>query len=109
MQARSDLTTLEIERAKALDSVSLDLHTALDAVAEASKIVDALEGTAGQAERLLRMAEQGYAFGVKTRLDVDDAQLNLMQAEGNLAQARRDYIVSVATLRYVMGVIGERS
>ncbi len=109
MQARSDLTTLEIERAKVLDSVSLELHTALDAVAEASKIVDALEGTAGQAERLLHMAEQGYAFGVKTRLDVDDAQLNLMQAEGNLAQARRDYLVSVATLRYVMGVIGEGS
>ncbi len=109
MQARSDLTTLEIERAKTLDSVSLELHTALDAVAEASKIVDALEGTAEQAKRLLRMAEQGYEFGVKTRLDVDDAQLNLMQAEGNLAQARRDYLVSAATLRYVMGVLGEES
>jgi len=106
MQTRSDLTSLEIERAKAIDSVSLELHAALDAVDESYRIVEALEGTVEQAGRLLEMAEKGYEFGVKTKLDVDDAQLNLTQAEGNLAQARRDYLVAVATLRYAMGVIG---
>jgi outer membrane protein TolC len=69
--------------------------------------VTALAGTAGQAERLVSMAEKGYEFGVKTRLDVDDAQLNLSQALGNLARARRDYLVAQAALRRAMGTLGD--
>ena len=63
--------------------------------------------TFDQADRLLRMAEKGYEFGVKTKLDVDDAALNRMQARGNLAHARRDYQVALVTLDWVRGTIGE--
>jgi HAE1 family hydrophobic/amphiphilic exporter-1 len=38
---------------------------------------------------------------------VDDAQFNLTQAKGNLARARRDYLVAQVTLQYVMGTLGE--
>ena len=51
------------------------------------------------------MAEKGYEFGVKTRLDVDDAELNLVQAQSNLAKAKRDYIVGQANLDWVMGIL----
>jgi outer membrane protein TolC len=50
---------------------------------------------------------QGSEFGVKTKLDVDDAALIRMQARSNLARARRDYLVALATLDWVMGTIGE--
>ncbi len=109
MQAKSDLTTVEIETEKRREAVALEVKTALDAVRESAEIVAALGGTVGQAERLLAMAEQGFELGVKTRLDVDDAQLNLVQARGNLARARRDYLVSRVNLDYAMGVLGERS
>ena len=52
-----------------------------------------------QAERLLYMAEKGYEYGVKTKLDVDDAQLNLVQARGNLARSKRDYLVALGQFR----------
>ena len=65
----------------------------------------ALSDTVKQAERLLSMAEKGYEFGVKTKLDVDDAQLNLTQAKGNLARARRDYMVASVTLEWVKGTL----
>jgi HAE1 family hydrophobic/amphiphilic exporter-1 len=65
----------------------------------------ALSDTVKQAERLLSMAEKGYEFGVKTKLDVDDAQLNLTQAKGNLARARRDYMVANVTLEWVKGTL----
>jgi HAE1 family hydrophobic/amphiphilic exporter-1 len=42
---------------------------------------------------------------VKTRLDVDDAQLNLSQAEANLARAQRDYLVARVTLEWVKGTL----
>ena len=51
------------------------------------------------------MAEKGYEFGVKTKLDVDDAQFNVNEAKGNLARARRDYSVARVTLEWVMGTI----
>jgi len=70
--------------------------------------VKALSSTVGQAERLLYMAEKGYEYGVKTKLDVDDAGLNLVQAKGNLARAKRDYLVASVNLERAKGALGER-
>lgn len=106
-QARSDLRTKELEAAKLMDSIALEIRTACDAVKEAADIVSALGGTVRQAERLLQMAEKGYEFGVKIRLEVDDAQLNLLQARSNLARAQRDYRVAVVNYDWAMGVAGE--
>ncbi|MGZ8458892.1 MAG: TolC family protein [Candidatus Deferrimicrobiaceae bacterium] len=106
-QAKSDERTLRIDEAKLLDSIALEVRGAVDAVRESGEIVKALSGTVTQAERLLMMSEKGFEFGVKTRLDVDDAQLNLTQAKGNLARARRDYLVAQVTLQYVMGTLEE--
>ncbi len=107
VQATSDLRTKEIEAAKLLDSISLDVRTTNDAVWEASEIVQALTGTVKQAERLLKMAEKGYEYGVKIRLEVDDAQLNLLQARSNLARAQRNYKVARVEYDWAMGVAGE--
>ena len=106
-QAESDVRSLRIEEAKLADSIALEVREAVDAVREAGEIVKALSGTVAQAERLVAMAERGFEFGVKTRLDVDDAQFHLTQARGSLARARRDYLVAQVTLQHVMGVLGE--
>jgi len=79
----------------------------VNAVREAGEIVNALAGTVEQADRLVTMAEKGYEYGVKTRLDVEDAQLNRNRALGNLAGARRDYLVAGAALRRAMGTLGD--
>jgi len=107
-QAKSEVATLKIEEAKLKDSISLQVRDAVNACREAEEIVKALAGTVKQAERLLFMAEKGYEYGVKTKLDVDDAELNLTQAKGNLAKARRDYSVARVTMDWVMGTIGEK-
>lgn len=106
-QARSDLRTRQLEEAQQLDAVSLEVRTAGYGVTEAEQIVKALTGTVRQAERLLDMAEQGFQLGVKIRLEVEDAELNLIQAKSNLAQARRDYQVSLVNLAWATGVLGE--
>ena len=82
------------------------MRVALDAVAESAKILEALGGTVAQAEKLLSMAEKGFELGVKTHLEVDDAQLNLRLARGNLARARRDYLTARVSLEFVMGTLG---
>jgi len=108
-QAKSDLSTLKIDEAKLKDSIALQVRDALNACREAEEIVKALSGTVRQAEKLLSMAEKGYEYGVKTKLDVDDAQLSVIQAKGNLARARRDYSVARVTLDWVLGTVGAKT
>jgi len=106
-QAKSDLRSRQIDESRLRDAIALEVHDALNAVKEASEIVQALSSTVRQAERLVQMAEKGYEFGVKIRLEVDDAQLNLVQARSNLARAQRDQRVALVNLKWAMGVAGE--
>lgn len=106
-QAQSDLRTKQIEEAKLLDSISLEVRQAEYSYREATEILKALSGTVKQAERLLQMAEKGYELGVKIRLEVDDAQMNLLQARSNLVRAERDTRVALVNYLWSMGVAGE--
>ncbi len=106
-QARSDLRTKQIEEGKLLDSISLEVRQAEFSYREAAEILKALSGTVKQAERLVQMAEKGYEYGVKIRLEVDDAQLNLLQARSNLVRAERDFRVAKINYLWAMGVVGE--
>jgi HAE1 family hydrophobic/amphiphilic exporter-1 len=105
VQAKTDVVNLTIDEGKLKDSVTLQTRDAVNAFRESSEIVMALSGTVKQAERLLSMAEKGYEYGVKTKLEVDDAQVNLNRAKGNLAKARRDYLVARVTLEWVKGTL----
>jgi HAE1 family hydrophobic/amphiphilic exporter-1 len=105
-QAKSDLRSLKIDEAKFKDSIALQVRDAVNACRDAEEIMKALSGTVKRAERLLYMAEKGYEYGVKTKLEVDDAQLSVIEAKGNLARAQRDYSVARVTLDWVMGTIG---
>ncbi|MHB9096982.1 MAG: hypothetical protein ACYC5X_04075 [Syntrophales bacterium] len=46
-------------------------------------------------------------MGVKTRLEVEDAEFNLRQAKSSLSRERRDYIVARVNLDWVTGILGE--
>jgi HAE1 family hydrophobic/amphiphilic exporter-1 len=74
-------------------------------VREAAELLRATQGTVQQAERLAFLAEKGYELGVKTNLEVQDAQLNLRSARANLARAQRDYRVARIALAWVEGTI----
>ncbi len=106
-QAKSELQTKRIEEARLRDDIALEVRQADFAHHEATEIVTALSGTVKQAERLVQMAEKGYELGVKIRLEVDDAQLNLLQARSNLVRAIRDLRVAEVTYLWAMGVVGE--
>jgi HAE1 family hydrophobic/amphiphilic exporter-1 len=104
-QARSDLSRATLDELKAREGIGLEVRTSVDAIREASDILGAVSGTVRQAERLVFLAEKGYELGVKTRLDVQDAQLNLLLAKGNLARAQRDYRVARVTVEWVAGTL----
>jgi HAE1 family hydrophobic/amphiphilic exporter-1 len=105
LQARSELRRLELADAKLRDEIRLQVSEALSALDESGQILNASGGTVSRARRLLEMAELGFIHGVKTTLEVQDAQLNLRQARGNLARAQRDHLTAAVTLEWVKGTI----
>ena len=104
-QAKSEVASLKIDESKLQDAIALQVRDAINAVREAGEIVKALSSTVTQADRLLVMAEKGYEYGVKTKLDVDDALFNLNSAKANLAKARRDYLTAQVNLEWVKGTL----
>ncbi len=106
-QAESDLRSIRIDEEKLSDTIALQAREALNAMHESKEIVDALSGTVKQAEKLLSLSEKGYELGVKIRLEVEDAELELQQARGNLSQAWRDYRAASVNLLWVTGLLGE--
>ena len=84
-QARSNRASLDIDALKLREAIALEVRTAVDSAREAAELLTALGGPVKQAERLLALAEKGFELGVKTRLDVQDAELNLQAAQANLA------------------------
>ncbi len=104
-QARSELASLTIDELKLREGIGLEVRVAITQVNEAAEIVTALTATVTQAERLLFLAEKGFELGVKTRLEVQDAELNVSAARANLARAQRDYQVAKVNLDYVSGTI----
>lgn len=107
-EALSELRDRQLSRDQLADAITRDVRAAVRELRQSGAVATATAGTVEQARRLLALAEKGYEFGVKTRLDVDDAQLNLSRAESNLARARRDYLVARAQLDWAMGVWGEK-
>jgi len=102
-RTESETRSLVLEEARFLDALELETRMGIDAVRESATIVEALTGTVTQAERLLALAEKGFELGVKVRLDVDDAQLNLLQARAGLARGRRDLLAAQVNLRWLTG------
>lgn len=103
IQAKSKLAVTEFEMRRLLDQIALEAREAINLVVEAIEIARGLEAATTQAERLLKMAEAGYRHGVKTKLEVDDAEINVTQARNNLARARRDYLAAHVRLLWIMG------
>lgn len=78
-------------------------------VEEAWELIEAAEEGLRSASRALQDAQLGYEAGVRTNLEVLDAQTALTTARTNLAQARHDYSVAKARLERVSGISTDKA
>jgi HAE1 family hydrophobic/amphiphilic exporter-1 len=104
-QVRSTLASVDIDELKLREGITLEVRTAVDSAREAVALLDALTGPVTQAEQLLFLAEKGFDLGVKTRLEVQDAEQNVNAARANLAVAQRDYRLARVNLDWVAGIL----
>lgn len=97
-RARRDHESLE-------QSVLLEVARAISQVNQARAVIDATNTAIRQAGEALEIAEEAYGQGIRTYLEVLDAQLALAQSRTNRARARRDYSVARAALDQAQGLL----
>ena len=78
----------------------LDARNALNKLQAAQAQMNASRGTAQQAARAYQIATVRYKEGISTQTELNDAQIQLQQAEANRATAARD--LQVARMRLAL-------
>jgi outer membrane protein TolC len=102
-QAQAERNTVAQQIVALESQVRLDVQSAMDSLALASRTNQASELNVTQARRALEMTEANYRLGAATPLDVIDAQQALSQAESIRNQSLVSHANGRATLLYVMG------
>ena len=77
------------------------------AVASGAAQVQALEQARVSTKKALESTLLGYETGVRTAVDVLNAQRDLFRTERDLSQARYDYLVNRLQLKYAVGSLSE--
>jgi outer membrane protein len=81
-----------------------ELEVALGDWREAAASREASTRAVEQAEEAKRVADESYTWGAATSVDVLVADINLREAELNLAQAVHDQWLALANLKFLVGV-----
>jgi outer membrane protein TolC len=101
--SRADLEISRSDREKLLNSVRLEVETALLDLGTASEQVKTAELALRQARENLDLARGRYRVGVGTSLEVTDAAEKFSTAGKALVQARYDRQVAAAALEKALG------
>lgn len=103
-QAKAVERKAESQRLQQIDRIKLDVHNAYIAILTAAKNLDVSSAAVSEAESAYEIAKVRYIEGVDTNLNVMDAQTKLAQAKNNYYAALYNYNVSKAKMEQVIGV-----
>ncbi len=100
-----DRANSELESARR--NVDLQTRQAYTGVVNGMTQVQALEQALKSSEKLLEASKLGHEVGVRTNLDVLNAQQQLYATRRDLAQAKYNYLVSRLKLKQAIGALSE--
>lgn len=109
-EARAEQRRLQHAVQALKNTIRLEVVQALARLDEARAVIQASGEALKEADEAVEIAEAGYQQGLRTNLEVLDAQLARDTSRTNYAQARHDYSVARARLEQVIGrsLPGER-
>ncbi|MBP2651418.1 MAG: outer rane efflux protein [Firmicutes bacterium] len=103
-QARYEMISAREQARQTRDTITLEVSQSYQNMQEAEKRIETNTVAVEQGEVDFRLAKERYETGFGTNLDVIDAELALIQAKTNYAQAQYDYHIAKAQLDKAMGV-----
>jgi len=104
-EANRDRANAELENARR--NVDLQTRQAYSGVVNGMSQVMALEQALKSSEKLLEASKLGHEVGVRTNLDVLNAQQQLFSTRRDLYQAKYNYLISRLKLRAATGSLAE--
>jgi outer membrane protein/protease secretion system outer membrane protein len=108
-QAQAELTRSEEGLAAQRQDLHLRLHREHRGVSEGLLRVKALEQAVVSSEQAVLSSRRSYQAGVRTTLDVLQAEQQLAVARRDLSQSRYDVLLSLVRLRSLAGAFDEAS
>jgi outer membrane protein len=104
-EAKAVLESLKIGEKQLEDGIELEVRQAHLGLLESSEIIKSSKENVLQAKKNVEIAEEQFAQGDVTSLDVMSTQLALTTAKTNYLQALHDYALAVAKLDKATGTI----
>jgi outer membrane protein len=101
--ARANIRIAELELRQEREQVSVEVARARAELQRAKAVFDARRETSTEANEAFRLASLRFSRGLSTQLEVSDAQLALLTAEGGSARATYDLFLATAELARALG------
>jgi outer membrane protein len=102
-QAQAASRMADVVLAQQREEVAIEIAQARASFKSAKSIFEARRQNSAEANEAMRLANLRYARGLSTQLEVQDAQIAVMQAETNEARAVYDYYLAAAELARSLG------
>lgn len=101
--ARANTRIAELELRQERERVSVEVALARAELRRSRAVFEARRQNASEANEAFRLASLRFARGLSTQLEVSDAQLALLTAEGGEARATYDLFLATAELARALG------
>ncbi len=101
--AKAQVRTADLILHQQQEQVSVEVARARAELRRAKAVFDGRRETAGEASEAFSLASLRFSRGLSTQLEVSDAQLALLTAQGNEARATYDLYLASAELARALG------
>lgn len=104
-QARANLARTEADLDAMIDNVLVELRTQYKLVSSSVRRIESLEFAVESAELLVHATQKSIQGGIRINLDLLDAQQQLFSTQGELTQARYNYLLAYLRLKQAAGTL----
>ena len=105
-QARANLARTEADLDAMTDNVLVELRKQYKLVSSSVRRIESLEFAVESAELLVHATQKSILGGIRINLDLLDAQQQLFSIQGELSQARYNYLLAYLRLKQAAGTLG---
>lgn len=104
-QARANLARTEADLDAMIDKTLVELRKQYKLVSSSVRRIESLEFAVESAELLVHATQKSILGGIRINLDLLDAQQQLFSTQGELTQARYNYLLAYLRLKQAAGTL----
>lgn len=104
-QARANLARTEADLDAMTDNILVELRKQYKLVSSSVRRIESLEFAVESAELLVHATQKSIQGGIRINLDLLDAQQQLFSTQGELTQARYNYLLAYLRLKQAAGTL----